>query len=388
MISKTCLVCCPLVTRSNSRPFNSPTHDFIVTSRTIFFTLNGYKLNEKWKVYSETDEKGDHKVKKYLNKVLIVDGSYMLHRALHASGLEDLQTSAGVKSGGVFGFLRTLQAEVKKFPGYFPVVTWDKGLSERRTALYPEYKANRQRRSADSLIATGVETLPDDYLEEYHRQRKDTIKILKSLGIPSLLIPGWEGDDLMYLLSKVTEDGVIVSDDKDMIQLVSPTIRIRRSLRDEIISWEGSDPYYHHPHFTIVKSIIGDGSDNIPQVAAGLGVKGADQIASIIDSVPFDQYKSTLEKYLEENIKGAIVKKIRGLLDNWNQFIINYNLIDLHLVEAPAGFEMMIKDLIKGVVGKSKLMEAYSLIGQYEMSTIYPDQIIFALSTASAQVLK
>lgn len=328
-------------------------------------------------------------MKKYLNKVLIVDGSYMLHRALHTPALQELKTSKGVKSGGVFGTLRILQAEIKKCPGYFPIFCFDKGLSERRTTLYPDYKANRKRQSADSLIASGVEGEVDDYLEEYHRQRSDLIQILKSLGIPSLLIPGWEGDDLQYLLSKVTDDGIVLSDDKDMIQLVSPEIKIRRAMQNETISWDESDPYYHHPHYTIVKSICGDGSDNIPQVASGLGWKGADKVASLIDSLEsFSEYKPALEKYVENNPKGSLTSKVKKLLDNWDQFVVNYNLTDLRLVVPPEGFESMLKDLVTGVVGHSNLMKAYQLIGQYEMSSIFPDQIIFALSAASSQLLK
>lgn len=327
-------------------------------------------------------------MRKYLNKVLIIDGSYTLHRALHTPALQELVTTTGIKSGGVFGFLRMLQSEIKKFPGYFPIVCWDKGLAKRRTDLYPEYKANRKRMSADHLIAVGVEGEIDDYLEEYHRQRADLIQILKYLGVPSILIQGWEGDDLQYLVSTVVEDGVVLSDDKDMIQLIAPNIKIRRAMRDETLTWEDSDPYYRHPHYTIVKSICGDGSDNIPGVAKGLGWKSADKIASMIDTCEsFDDYRKVLEDFVNTG-SGSLVKKVKSLLDNWDQFVINYHLTDLRLVEPPEGFEMMIKDIILGVVGKPSLMKAYTLIGKYEMSTIYPDQIVFLISASSSQVVK
>lgn len=328
-------------------------------------------------------------MKKYMNKVLAVDGSYALHRALNTPALQELRTTTGMKTGGVFGTLKILQSEIKKFPGYFPIFCFDKGLSKRRTDLYPDYKANRRRQSADCLVVAGVEGEKDEYLEEYHRQRADLIQILKSLGIPSLLIPGWEGDDLLKLVTDAAEDSVILTDDKDLIQMVAPCIKIRRAIQNETISWDESDSYYRHPHYTIVKSICGDGSDNIPQVASGLGWKGADKIASLIDSLEsFSEYKPALEKYVEDNPKGSLTSKIKKLLDNWDQFVINYNLTDLRLVTPPEGFEMMIRDLIIGVVGHSNLLKAYSLIGQYEMSTIYPDQIIFLLSAASSQLLK
>lgn len=324
-------------------------------------------------------------MKKYLNKVLIIDGSYCLHRALHTPGLQELCTSTGIKSGGVFGVLRILQSEIKRFPGYFPIFCWDKGLSDRRTALYPDYKHQREREEADSLIAAGLSD-PDEYLLEYRRQRADVIAILKSLGIPSLLLPGWEGDDLMWILSESCKDGVILSDDKDMIQLVSPSIKIRRAMKDEVIDWDISDEYYHHPRFTIRKSIVGDGSDNIPQVAAGVGDKTADTIADLIKDVSYDEYKNKLTE-VSNDCKPSLKKKIDKVLENWSQFEINYQLTDLRLVEPPVGLEQMIKDLITITVGHSNIMRAYQLIGVYEMNSIYPDQILGMIAASSLQVL-
>ena len=65
-------------------------------------------------------------------------------------------TSTGIKSGGVYGALRMLQAEMKKFSGYFPIVCFDRGLSKRRLELYPDYKCNISRQEADALIAAGL----------------------------------------------------------------------------------------------------------------------------------------------------------------------------------------------------------------------------------------
>lgn len=332
-------------------------------------------------------------MKKYLNKILIVDGSYMMHRAGHNPAMQDLTTSTGIKSGMVFGFLKMLQSEIRKCSGYFPVVCWDKGLAKRRTDLYPDYKANRQRLAADNMIAIGANEQPDDYLIEYHRQRADLIQILNALGIPSLIANGWEGDDLQYLLSKVTDDGIVLSDDKDMIQLVSPEIKVRRPMKDETITWDDSSDFYRHPHYTIVKAICGDGSDNIPHVAQGLAQAGADKAARVLEELcdcsvlDFDLWKSKLEEYAQNN-KGAVVTKINKWLSGWDQFMINYQLTDLRLVEPPAGFETMIRDAVVGVAGKSNLLTAYSLIGKYEMNTIYPDQIIYALAPSAAQLLK
>ena len=120
----------------------------------------------------------------YLNKVLIVDGSYALHRALHVPGLQDLCTSTGVKSGGVYGFFKILQSEIKKLPGYFPIVCWDKGLSQRRIDIYQDYKNHLNRLETNRLIEAGLAPA-DEYLEEYHRQRADVSAISSTAAFNS-----------------------------------------------------------------------------------------------------------------------------------------------------------------------------------------------------------
>ena len=311
-----------------------------------------------------------------LNKILIYDGSYLLQRALHTPGLAELCTKDGIKTGGVYGFLKVFQAEIKRFPDYYPVVCWDGGLSTRRTQIYSDYKANRKRISADNLVAHGIPLPKDDYLEEYHRQRGVIISILGSMGVTSLLLPKWEGDDLQYLLTLISNDSVIVSDDKDMIQLVSPTCRIRRSMRDELISWNATDTYNHHPRFTIRKAITGDTSDNIPSVCKGIGEKTADKIAVLLENTLFDFYKETLEGYIKEKPDDALSPKIQMILANWTQFLVNYELINLREVEIPPTFAKIVEEVIVLTSNKIDVFKAYRILGENQIEKIYPDQII------------
>ena len=80
-----------------------------------------------------------------LDKVLIVDGSYMIHRALHVSEIFNLTNSKGEGTGGVFQFLRSLNSEMREYPDYFPIVCWDNGLADRRVSVYPNYKHKADR---------------------------------------------------------------------------------------------------------------------------------------------------------------------------------------------------------------------------------------------------
>ena len=199
-----------------------------------------------------------------LNKVLIIDGSYMIHRALKVQELWDLKAkSTGLRTGGIFGFLRSLNYEFKGYD-YYPVVTWDSGLAQRRVEVYDKYKKHHLRTAdrllhqcsneadlsikleetfqdestlnevirsvRDTLSAGRIETMnkldEDDYRAQYRRQRDILITILHALGVPSIKINGWEGDDLMVLLTRLSKESIVMTDDKDLIQLISPDVQI------------------------------------------------------------------------------------------------------------------------------------------------------------------
>ena len=167
----------------------------------------------------------------------------------------------------------------------------------------------------------------------------------------------------------------MVSDDKDMIQLVSPTCRVRRPMRNELIEWNINDTYNHHPRFTIRKVITGDSSDNIPGLCKGVGEKTADKIALILSDTVFELYQKTLEDYVATH-DDKLSPKINMILANWKQFLINYELINLRLVEIPDTFSNMIKEAIILTSNKIDVFKAYRILGENNISSVYPDQII------------
>ena len=76
---------------------------------------------------------------KIYKKILIVDGSFLLHRVLSVPDIFALKNTKGVKTGGVYQFLRSLQREIINDGDYYPVVCFDKGLSKRRTDIDKNY---------------------------------------------------------------------------------------------------------------------------------------------------------------------------------------------------------------------------------------------------------
>lgn len=342
---------------------------------------------------------------------MIIDGSYQLHRNLHVEEIANLRTSTGIKSGGVFGFLRSLNYAMKNCPNdYFPVICWDSRVSQRRLDLYPNYKKSQERErdreftKVGKLLIENPEAVdiakyndddfasiqakindlllnksrfgtyddPDDYLSNYVAQRNLVIDVCNAIGIPSIKYRNWEGDDLMTLLTRISNKSIIVSDDSDMRQLINPDISILRVLKgiqkldmNSII--EGGYPNAHI--LAVIKAIVGDVSDNIPQVAFRLGVKTAEKLALIMYKHNYDA-----EKYLPEIqalLKGNVINRF---IENHDDFIRNLKLVDLSYVEDdPDVYNHMIS-VIKSSV--TDYLNAVGRLSALEINSVDLDSII------------
>jgi DNA polymerase-1 len=200
-------------------------------------------------------KKGDH--------VFLVDGSGYIFRAYHA--LPPLtRKSDGLQVNAVLGFcnmlwklLRDMKPEER--PTHLAVV-FDKSEKTFRTEFYPEYKANR-------------DAPPDDLIPQFPLIRE----AVHAFDIPCLEQAGFEADDLIATYARLACEAkattTIVSSDKDLMQLVGPTVvmydtmKDKRIGRDEVIEKFGVPP----EKVIEVQSLIGDTSDNVPGVP-GIGV--------------------------------------------------------------------------------------------------------------------
>lgn len=271
-----------------------------------------------------------------IKKLAIIDGSYFLHRSLKVAEIYDL-IYKGVRTGGIFQFLRLINFELSDLNSY-PVVVFDGGLSELRTSLYPNYKKQADRSNTSERYESNMMTdeevgeyeAAQEYMETYRNSRNVLVDLLKQLGIPVLIKHGTEGDDWIAAISKsnLSEESVILTDDKDLIQLVSPRVSNYRPMKKEMIDYSffGNDKEYINPtHYMIVKAIVGDGSDNIPQIQKGVGVKKALLIASeyMVGGV------DAIRKYVTDNQRLKWCKSMVDNLDWIDQLLINLQLVDL-----------------------------------------------------------
>lgn len=198
------------------------------------------------------------------NKVYLVDGSGYIFRAYYA--ISPLSTKEGFPTNALFGFTKMLLKLLSEADSQHVVIAFDAGKKTFRNDLYPEYKANRRE-------------CPEDLAKQMPYFRE----LASALGLPILELPGYEADDIIGTLTeRLTAAGmetVIVTADKDMMQLVGPQVSLWDTMRDRHVrEAEVLEKFGVAPHRVVeVLGLMGDSSDNIPGLR-GVGPKTATQL--------------------------------------------------------------------------------------------------------------
>lgn len=198
---------------------------------------------------------------------VVVDGNHTLHRILRVSYLTSGDKGVGEKFGGVAGFLKSLQWLLRDSAPKRCIVVWDSGLSERRLSLYPDYKGRKNRKALDEES--------EFYLKNFSLQRSYLNKILPLLRVNVVELPRAEGDDLIYECVRVGRSAgfgkcVIVSEDKDFMQLIDSDVSLYRPIKRDYVN---ESNFFEvagvcKDSFLLYRAICGDASDKI------YGVKG------------------------------------------------------------------------------------------------------------------
>ncbi len=248
-------------------------------------------------------KKGDH--------VFLVDGSSYIFRAYHA--LPPLnRKSDGLQINAVLGFCNMLwkllrEMKPEERPTHLAVV-FDKSEKTFRNELYPDYKAHRPE-------------APADLIPQFALIRE----AVRAFEIPCLEQLGYEADDLIAtyarLASQARATTTIVSSDKDLMQLVGPTVIMYDTMKDRRIGpAEVVEKFGVPPDKVIeVQALIGDSTDNVPGVP-GIGVKTAAQLIS--------EY-GDLETLLARASEIKQEKRRQTLIDNAESARISRRLVTL-----------------------------------------------------------
>jgi DNA polymerase-1 len=189
----------------------------------------------------------------------LIDGPNLAFRAFYAIG--GMSNSQGLPTNALFGFTNMLLKLIRDEQPDYLAITWDPKGGSFRDKVYPDYKGTRTE-MPDALRA----------------QMPHFARVAEAFDVPYICIDDFEADDVMGTLARRHEDEldvVLVTSDKDLMQLVSDHITLFDSMKDKRISFaEVEEKFGCTPDLVPdALGIWGDSSDNIPGVK-GIGEKG------------------------------------------------------------------------------------------------------------------
>ena len=227
--------------------------------------------------------------------LFLIDGSNYLYRAFYA--IRDLSNSKGFPTNAIYGFTTMLMKLLREQkPDYIAIAFDVKGPTFRHDA-FAQYKATRKA-TPDTLIPQ----IP--YIKD----------IVRGFSIPVLECQGIEADDIIGTLARrcagMNMKVVIVSGDKDLMQLVSEDVIMIDTMKDKIYDVEAVKERFGVGPDKVVEilGLMGDTSDNIPGIP-GIGPKSAHRL--------IEEY-GTIEEIIKnvERLKNAKAKQsIREFAD-------------------------------------------------------------------------
>lgn len=223
------------------------------------------------------------------NPFVLVDGSSYLYRAYHA--FPPLTNSAGEPTGAMYGVVNMLRSLLLQFNPDRMVVVFDAKGKTFRDTLFESYKSHRP-------------PMPEDL----RMQIAPLHQIVKEMGLPLLVIPGVEADDVIGTLALMAEKAghsvLISTGDKDMAQLVTPKVTLINTMNNTILGPEEVVEKYGIPAHLMVDflALMGDSSDNIPGVP-GVGEKTAQALLKGIGGL--DAIYNHLDQVATLNFRGA-----------------------------------------------------------------------------------
>ncbi|MAM71316.1 MAG: DNA polymerase I [Gammaproteobacteria bacterium] len=226
--------------------------------------------------------------------LILIDGSSYLFRAYHA--LPPLTTTKGQATGAVKGVINMVRSLIKEYPDSPVAVVFDAKGKTFRSDIYKEYKAHRP-------------PMPDDL----RTQIEPIHEIIKAMGLPLIVEPGVEADDVIGTLAQQASesklDTLISTGDKDLAQLVNEHVTLLNTMTREVLDIDGVREKFGLGPEQIIDylGLTGDKSDNIPGVP-GVGpktaVKWLEQYGTVDELIKHaDDIKGKAGENLREHIE-------------------------------------------------------------------------------------
>ena len=282
------------------------------------------------------------------DKLLLIDAYSIICRAFYALPL--LTTEKGLHVNAMLGFLNILFRTLKDEEPKYIAVAFDENAPTFRHKMYSEYKAQRK-------------PMPGELKEQVPYVKE----ILKEMGVNTFSKAGFEADDILgslaYKFSSDKIEAVILSGDKDMLQLATDDIKIRlvksTKANSDVYPYYAKDVEKEYgitpKEFIELKALMGDPSDNIK------GLKGIGKITANDLIIKYKSIKNIYE-HLDEIKKPSIVKSFEESKDEVDE------LLKLVTIVTDVDLNTKLDDLLlKNIFNEN----AFKVIEKYELKSLY-----------------
>jgi DNA polymerase-1 len=278
-------------------------------------------------------------------RVFLIDGMSHIFRSFYA--IRGLTNSQGLPTNAAYGFASMLRKLIREYQPEYIAVVFDGRQPTFRHEAYESYKANRT-------------AMPEDLAVQFPYIRK----LCEALQLPILEMERYEADDIIGTFARKAEqeglEAVIVSNDKDMFQLVTDKVKVLHQAKEDTLF----DPPKVKEFFGVaptqvidVLGLMGDSVDNIPG-APGIGEKGARDLINRFGSVEnllakaseVDRkaYRESLQNHNEEILRSKQLVTIDTQVPlklEWQQLQTQRpNLEKLRELFVELGFQSMLKE--------------------------------------------
>lgn len=281
-----------------------------------------------------------------MKRLLIVDA---LNAYLRAYIVDPSLSTNGQPIGGLKGFVKILQKLVRMTKPDQIMIVWDgPNGSAKRKIMDKNYKAGRK----PLRLNRAYQNLTDDeqMLNKVWQQSR-TIQYLNNMPIIQFMIPEIEADDVIsYATTLPYYDGwqkIIVSNDKDFMQLCDGETVLWRPTKDEILNTTRivESTGVHPTNMALARAIIGDPSDNLP------GIQGAG-FATVAKRLGFlaDSETVTIDRVIDhcrEKLEDSNLKFYTNVAEGHDLIKHNYKMMQLYAPQMSIRDKTIVKNAVE-----------------------------------------
>ena len=240
------------------------------------------------------------------NRLILIDGSAYIFRAYY--GLPPMNRPDGTPINAVFGFTNMLVKLIEDYREDKMIVVFDAARENFRNEIFKDYKANRGE-------------TPEDLIPQFEIIRE----CVDAFNIPQIEIEGYEADDIIATYCELSQkekiQSIIVSSDKDLMQLVNENVTMLDPMKNKKIGIDQVVEKFGLPPEKVIQiqALTGDKVDNIPG-APGIGPKTA---LTLIEEF------GDVQSLIKNAIKIPQEKRRNVILDNKKEILISLELVKL-----------------------------------------------------------